>query len=114
MNTVRRQRTTYRNQFVTISRHSRSKQWNPKTWVKKQTKTPGAPTPESKEKNMKRSITDQIKSFLIRGLTPTLLATAILSLAGMAKMPWRTFLFYDLTGAAAYTITYKLAELANQ
>ena len=29
---------------------------------------------------MKRSITDQIKSFLIRGLTPTLLATAILSL----------------------------------
>jgi membrane protein DedA with SNARE-associated domain len=29
-------------------------------------------------------------------------------LAGMAKMPWRTFLFYNLTGSAAYTITYIL------
>jgi len=29
-------------------------------------------------------------------------------LAGMAKMPWRTFLFYNLTGSAAYTVTYIL------
>jgi membrane protein DedA with SNARE-associated domain len=29
-------------------------------------------------------------------------------LAGMAKMPWRTFLFYNLTGSAAYTTTYIL------
>jgi membrane-associated protein len=29
-------------------------------------------------------------------------------LAGMAKMPWRTFLFYNLTGSAAYTATYIL------
>jgi len=44
----------------------------------------------------------------------TLANSTWLGLAGMAKMPWRTFLFYDLTRAAAYTITYKLAELANQ
>ena len=29
-------------------------------------------------------------------------------LAGMAKIPWRTFLFYNLTGSAAYSITYIL------
>jgi membrane-associated protein len=29
-------------------------------------------------------------------------------LAGMAKMPWRTFLFYNLTGSAAYATTYVL------
>jgi membrane protein DedA with SNARE-associated domain len=29
-------------------------------------------------------------------------------LAGMAKMPWRTFLFYNLTGSAAYTASYIL------
>ena len=29
-------------------------------------------------------------------------------LAGMAKMPWRTFLFYNLTGSAAYTTSYIL------
>ncbi len=29
-------------------------------------------------------------------------------LAGMAKMPWRTFLFYNLTGSAAYATTYTL------
>src|ERR1035441_8702744 len=29
-------------------------------------------------------------------------------LAGMSKMPWRTFLFYNLTGSAAYTTTYIL------
>src|SRR5580658_1517485 len=29
-------------------------------------------------------------------------------LAGMAKMPWRIFLFYILTGSAAYTTTYVL------
>jgi membrane protein DedA with SNARE-associated domain len=29
-------------------------------------------------------------------------------LAGMSKMPWRTFLFYNLTGSAAYSITYIL------
>lgn len=29
-------------------------------------------------------------------------------LAGMANMPWRTFLFYNLTGSAAYTTTYIL------
>jgi membrane-associated protein len=29
-------------------------------------------------------------------------------LAGMAKMPWRTFLFYNFTGSAAYTTTYIL------
>ena len=29
-------------------------------------------------------------------------------LAGMSKMPWRTFLFYDLTGSAAYATTYVL------
>ena len=29
-------------------------------------------------------------------------------LAGMAKMPWRTFLFYNLIGSAAYTISYIL------
>jgi membrane-associated protein len=33
---------------------------------------------------------------------------AVNLLAGMAKMPWRTFLFYNLTGSAAYTITYIL------
>jgi membrane protein DedA with SNARE-associated domain len=33
---------------------------------------------------------------------------AVNLLAGMAKMPWRTFLFYNLTGSAAYTITYTL------
>jgi len=29
-------------------------------------------------------------------------------LAGMSKMPWRTFLFYNLTGSAAYTTSYIL------
>src|ERR1039457_6301292 len=29
-------------------------------------------------------------------------------LAGMAKMPWRTYLFYNLTGSAAYTTSYIL------
>jgi membrane protein DedA with SNARE-associated domain len=29
-------------------------------------------------------------------------------LAGMAKIPWRSFLFYNLTGSAAYTISYIL------
>jgi len=29
-------------------------------------------------------------------------------LAGMAKMPWRVFLFYNLTGSAAYAISYIL------
>ena len=29
-------------------------------------------------------------------------------LAGMSKMRWRTFLFYNLTGSAAYTTTYIL------
>jgi len=33
---------------------------------------------------------------------------AVNLLAGMAKMPWRTFLFYNLTGSAAYTTTYIL------
>lgn len=29
-------------------------------------------------------------------------------LASMSKMPWRTFLFYNLTGSAAYTVSYIL------
>ena len=29
-------------------------------------------------------------------------------LAGMAKMPWRTYLFYNLTGSAAFATTYIL------
>jgi membrane protein DedA with SNARE-associated domain len=29
-------------------------------------------------------------------------------LAGMSTMPWRSFLFYDLTGSAAYATTYTL------
>ena len=29
-------------------------------------------------------------------------------LAGMAKMPWRTFIFYNVTGLAAYSTTYIL------
>ena len=29
-------------------------------------------------------------------------------LAGMSKMPWRTFLFYNLTGSAAYSTIYIL------
>jgi membrane protein DedA with SNARE-associated domain len=29
-------------------------------------------------------------------------------LAGMAKMPWRIYLFYNLTGSAAYTTSYIL------
>jgi len=29
-------------------------------------------------------------------------------LAGMAKMPWRTFLFYNITGSAAYSTAYIL------
>ena len=29
-------------------------------------------------------------------------------LAGMSRMPWRTFLFYNITGSAAYTTTYIL------
>lgn len=29
-------------------------------------------------------------------------------LAGMAKMPWRIFLFYNVTGSAAYTTSYIL------
>ena len=29
-------------------------------------------------------------------------------LAGMSKMPWRIFLFYNLTGSAAYSTTYIL------
>ena len=29
-------------------------------------------------------------------------------LAGMSKMPWRTFLFYNITGSAAYSTTYIL------
>ena len=29
-------------------------------------------------------------------------------LAGMSKMPWRAFLFYNLTGSAAYAATYTL------
>ena len=31
-------------------------------------------------------------------------------LGGMAKMRWRIFLFYNLTGSAAYTTTYILIE----
>ena len=31
-------------------------------------------------------------------------------LAGMSKMSWRPFLFYNLTGSAAYSITYTLIE----
>jgi membrane protein DedA with SNARE-associated domain len=33
---------------------------------------------------------------------------AVNLLAGMAKMPWRIFLFYNLTGSAAYTTCYIL------
>jgi membrane protein DedA with SNARE-associated domain len=29
-------------------------------------------------------------------------------LAGMSKIPWRTFLFYNLTGSAAYAVSYVL------
>ena len=29
-------------------------------------------------------------------------------LAGMSKMPWRTYLFYNLTGSVAYAVTYIL------
>ena len=29
-------------------------------------------------------------------------------LAGIAKMPWRIYLFYNLTGSAAYTTSYIL------
>jgi membrane protein DedA with SNARE-associated domain len=29
-------------------------------------------------------------------------------LAGMSKMPWRAFLFYNLTGSAAYAVSYIL------
>jgi membrane protein DedA with SNARE-associated domain len=29
-------------------------------------------------------------------------------LAGMSKMPWRSYLFYNLTGSAAYTTSYIL------
>jgi membrane protein DedA with SNARE-associated domain len=29
-------------------------------------------------------------------------------LAGMSKMPWRTFLFYNLTGSAVYSTSYVL------
>jgi membrane protein DedA with SNARE-associated domain len=29
-------------------------------------------------------------------------------LAGMSQMPWRIFLFYNLTGSAAYATTYTL------
>jgi membrane protein DedA with SNARE-associated domain len=29
-------------------------------------------------------------------------------LAGMSTMPWRSFLFYNLTGSAAYATTYTL------
>jgi membrane protein DedA with SNARE-associated domain len=29
-------------------------------------------------------------------------------LAGMAKIPWRIFLFYNLTGSAAYSVSYIL------
>jgi membrane-associated protein len=29
-------------------------------------------------------------------------------LAGMGKMSWRIFLFYNITGSAAYTVTYIL------
>jgi membrane protein DedA with SNARE-associated domain len=30
-------------------------------------------------------------------------------MAGMAKMPWRTFLFYNATGSTAYSVAYILA-----
>ncbi len=33
---------------------------------------------------------------------------AVNLLAGLSKMPWRTFLFYNLTGSAAYSTTYIL------
>jgi membrane protein DedA with SNARE-associated domain len=33
---------------------------------------------------------------------------AVNLLAGMAKMPWRTFLFYNLMGSAVYTTSYIL------
>src|SRR5208282_4993790 len=33
---------------------------------------------------------------------------AVNLLAGMAKIPWSTFLFYNLTGSAVYTISYIL------
>jgi hypothetical protein len=33
---------------------------------------------------------------------------AVNLLAGMAKMPWRIFLFYNLTGSAAFTTCYIL------
>lgn len=48
------------------------------------------------------------KAVFIARVTPLLPAFAASLLAGMAKMPWRIFLFYDLTGSIVCGIGYIL------
>src|ERR1035437_2290676 len=48
------------------------------------------------------------KTVFIARFIPLFPPIAANLLAGMSKMPWRIFLFYNLTGSAVYTITYIL------
>jgi len=48
------------------------------------------------------------KAVFIARFIPLLPPVAVNLLAGMAKMPWRIFLFYNLTGSAAHAISYTL------
>jgi len=48
------------------------------------------------------------KAVFIARFIPLFPPVAANLLAGMAKMPWRIFLFYNLTGSAAYATSYIL------
>jgi membrane protein DedA with SNARE-associated domain len=48
------------------------------------------------------------KAVFIARFIPLFPPVAANLLAGMAKMPWRIFLFYNLAGSAAYTASYIL------
>jgi membrane-associated protein len=48
------------------------------------------------------------KAVFIARFIPLLPPVAVNLLAGMAKMPWRIFLFYNVTGSALYAISYTL------
>jgi len=48
------------------------------------------------------------KSVFIARFIPLFPPVAVNLFAGMAKMPWRIFLFYNLTGSAAYATSYIL------
>jgi len=48
------------------------------------------------------------KAVLVARLIPLLPPIAVNLLAGMARMPWRIFLFFGLTGSAVWAVSYFL------